>query len=176
MVSGKRLDDLGSLAETLVALMATMSRSRAAMLQAAADDNVEWPAHVLLRSLKRQGPMRVTSVAECLHLDKSTVSRMVARLAGDGLLERRADPEDGRASILVPTEAGEGLVAEFEQRRLQFFNETIADWDDAEVAQLDQLLTRFAAAYDRAHDLWFSERQRRRDGHHSPERHEGDSA
>ena len=44
--------------------------------------------------------------------DPSTVSRQVASLVKAGLVERQADPDDGRASILVPTELGRAKVRE----------------------------------------------------------------
>ena len=72
------------------------------MLAAAAHD-VEWSAHVLLRCLAHEGPMRAGALAEMLQSDPSTVSRQVAALVKDGLLERQADPADGRASLLVLT-------------------------------------------------------------------------
>ena len=43
------------------------------------------------------------ALAAAVHSDPSTVSRQVAALVRAGLIERQADPEDGRASVLVPT-------------------------------------------------------------------------
>ena len=60
----------------------------------------------LLVKLAQHGPSRASDLAELVCADPSTVSRQVASLVKCGLLERRADPDDGRASILVPTELG----------------------------------------------------------------------
>lgn len=152
---------LSALGDSLATLMGTFQKGRAALLQDASD-GVEWPAHVLLRSLHGLGPTRASSVAERLHLDKSTVSRQVAALVRDGLLERQADPEDGRASILVTTEAGRQVIADHERRRLEFFDRMLADWDDADIDLLERLLTRFAADQGRAYDQWLAGRP----GHH----------
>ena len=58
----------------------------------------------LLKALAMHGPRRSSELAAAVHSDPSTVSRQVAALVRDGLIERQADPEDGRASVLVPTE------------------------------------------------------------------------
>jgi DNA-binding MarR family transcriptional regulator len=42
-------------------------------------------------------------LAERAHLSKQTMTEMVRRLARDGLVERRADPRDGRASLIFLT-------------------------------------------------------------------------
>ncbi len=39
------------------------------------------------------------------------LSRLVQRMEADGLVERRADPDDGRASVLVLTRAGRARFA-----------------------------------------------------------------
>ena len=59
----------------------------------------------MLKCLQTEGPLRAGALADCLQSDPSTVSRQVAALVKDGLLERRADPDDGRASLLVLTDA-----------------------------------------------------------------------
>lgn len=164
-MSRKRAAALSGLADTLAALTGTFGKGRTVMVQDAAD-GLEWPAHVLLRSLAGLGPVRASSVAECLHLDKSTVSRQVAELVRDGLLERQADPADGRASILVPTPAGREAITDHEERRRGFFDQMLADWSDEEVARFEQLLRRFAADFDHAYDQWASHHAGHRAGHH----------
>ena len=71
----------------------------------------------LLVKLAQHGPRRASDLAEQVCADPSTVSRQVASLVKAGLIERRADPADGRASILVPTELGWQRVREHAQRR-----------------------------------------------------------
>src|SRR5690349_7249783 len=96
-------EDVRAVADTFVDLVRAFNRARAQMLAAAAHD-VEWSGHVVLKVVANAGPMRSSDVAECLHSDPSTISRQVAGLVKEGLLERRADPVDGRASLLVTTE------------------------------------------------------------------------
>ena len=73
------------------------------------------------RCVHNEGPMRAGALAECLQSDPSTVSRQVAALVKDGLLERRADPADGRASLLVLTAKADAVLAEHDRIRLDYF-------------------------------------------------------
>lgn len=149
--------DIKALADSCLRLFGAASRSRAALLEDAAE-GFEWTSHVLLRNLAALGPMRASDVAGCLHLDPSTVSRQVAGLVRDGLLERRSDPNDGRASILVPTEAGSAVIAEQDARRVAYFADMLSSWDRDEIATFRTLLARFTDDYSAAHEAWMTSR------------------
>src|SRR5258705_13409065 len=60
----------------------------------------------MLLPLMRGGPMRLRDLADARGADPSTVSRQAAQLVQAGLIERDADPADGRARQLSLTEAG----------------------------------------------------------------------
>ena len=62
-----------------------------------------------LEALVERGPMRATTLAEQLFLDKSTTSRVVATLVKKGYVEQRADAADGRATALHATPSGRRL-------------------------------------------------------------------
>jgi DNA-binding MarR family transcriptional regulator len=63
-------------------------------------------AHALAE-LTRNAPLGQAELGRRLRLEKSTVSRLVGQLIGRGWLERRPDPGDGRATLLVLTPAGQ---------------------------------------------------------------------
>lgn len=75
-------------------------------------------------------------------LDPSTVSRAVAALVANGLVERRADPADGRASILVVTERGHAALAEARDWYDRLLGRALADWSPEEVEALTDALGR----------------------------------
>jgi DNA-binding MarR family transcriptional regulator len=127
-------------------------------MMAAAEHDVEWSAHVLLRCLHNEGPMRASAVAEFLQSDPSTVSRQVAALVKDGLLERRSDPDDGRASLLVLTAKADGVLADHDQIRLDYFAKMLDGWTDADLRRFATLLDRFTQAYEAANSTWITER------------------
>jgi DNA-binding MarR family transcriptional regulator len=97
----------------------------------------------LLVKLAHYGPSRASDLAELLCADPSTVSRQVASLVKIGLLERRADPDDGRASILVPTELGLARVEELRVRRALTMQPVIEDWSPEDRADLLRLIQKY---------------------------------
>jgi DNA-binding MarR family transcriptional regulator len=53
--------------------------------------------------------LRITELIDDVLLTQTGVSRLVARLEQRGLVERRSDPQDGRASRIVLTEEGHSV-------------------------------------------------------------------
>ncbi len=149
--------DVAAVADRFIGLMRTFNRARARMLAAAAHD-VEWSSHVLLKCIANEGQMRASAVAECLQSDPSTVSRQVASLVKDGLLERRADPDDGRASLLVLTTKADAVLAEHDRIRLEYFAQMLDGWTDADLRRFASLLSRFTEAYEAANANWINDR------------------
>ncbi|MFF3855980.1 MarR family transcriptional regulator [Micromonospora sp. NPDC002575] len=82
-------------------------------------------------------------LAEHTGLDPSTVSRAVASLVAHGLVERRADPTDRRASCLAVTPAGRAALADAYGWYGQLLDRALADWTPGEVAALCSALGRF---------------------------------
>lgn len=52
------------------------------------------------------GATTTHQLAEALQVSAATVSGIVDRLVGAGMVERHADPADGRVRVLAPTDAG----------------------------------------------------------------------
>ena len=127
---GDRGATVASVTESFLDLQRTVRRSKARLLAAAGDD-VESATQVLLHTVAAEGPMRASALAASVHSDLSTVSRQVAALVSRGLLERRADQLDGRASLLAVTDAGRAAIAEHEQGRQAFFDEVLTGWTHA---------------------------------------------
>jgi DNA-binding MarR family transcriptional regulator len=148
-----------SVADSVTELLRTVRRSKARLLAAAGDD-VDSVTQILLRTVATEGPMRASALAASVQSDLSTVSRQVAALVTRGLLERRADPVDGRASLLVVTAAGQAMIAEREHARTAFFEQVLDGWSAEEMARFAQLLERFTAAYDTTHTHWMTEAAR----------------
>lgn len=103
---------------------------------------LDWGAFLLLATLVRAGPQRQRDLAGCAMLDPSTVSRHVAQLVRNGFVERRPDPHDGRAVVLVPTPAGAAAHERVYRRRDAVLSAVLADWSDADLARLEGLLRR----------------------------------
>jgi DNA-binding MarR family transcriptional regulator len=150
--------------DSFIDLQRTVRRSKARLLAAAGND-VESATHLLLHTVQAEGPMRASALAASVLADLSTVSRQVTALVSRGLLERRADQGDGRASLLALTDAGRAAIAEHEQGRQRFFDEVLTGWSTAELRQFAQQLERFTAAYDHVHSARVTGRAAHPDSH-----------
>ena len=87
-------------------------------------------------------PRTQLALAQAARLDKSTMVVALDALEAEGLVERRPDPKDRRARIVVPTEAGRELLARAEGVVLGVEDEVLADLGDEERRALRGLLTR----------------------------------
>ena len=103
----------------------------------------------LLIKLAHLGPRRASDLAEQLCADPSTVSRQVAHLVKSGLVERKADPDDGRASILVPTALGLEKVAAYGRRRAAVMHPVIADWSAQDRIDLLRLVRKYTEGIEK---------------------------
>jgi DNA-binding MarR family transcriptional regulator len=97
-----------------------------------------------------EAPKRTTELASCLHADTSTISRQVTSLVDLGLIERTADPEDRRATILVVTEAGRAALDAMRTARERMIARILADWSPGEIKELVTILARFNDDFEMA--------------------------
>ena len=64
------------------------------------------PRAQLLVALLRHGPQRISQLGGHVGISQGTTSTLAEALVRDGLVERRTDPRDGRATQLVLTGTG----------------------------------------------------------------------
>jgi DNA-binding MarR family transcriptional regulator len=69
-------------------------------------DDLSASAALVLNRISREGPMRLTALAEAEGASQSGMTQLVQRMERQGLLERWSDPDDGRASLVMLGEAG----------------------------------------------------------------------
>jgi len=96
----------------------------------------------VLFQIVKSGPIRQGELADCAMLDPSTVSRHVALLVRQGMVERRADPGDGRAVRLVATAKGLDVHTQVMARRDALFRDVLAGWPAEDVRDLTRRLRR----------------------------------
>ncbi|WP_110762024.1 MarR family transcriptional regulator [Mycolicibacterium peregrinum] len=87
-------------------------------------------ATLVLVRLNREGPMRVTALAEAEGASQSGMTQLVQRLEQQGLLERCSDPDDGRACLVKVSEGGRELWEERAVLRKQRIAELLAGLSD----------------------------------------------
>ena len=101
----------------------------------------------LLRQLSEKGPQRVTALADREQVAQPTMSMIIKRLGARGLVERRPDPEDRRATLVAITPLGAETLRERAQLRSSWFASRLADLDAADRRALtdavDKLMSTF---------------------------------
>jgi DNA-binding MarR family transcriptional regulator len=85
-----------------------------------------------LSTVERHGPLTPSEVAARERVQRPTATRVLARLEEQGLIERMADPRDGRSSLLTTTAAGRALLAELRTRKTAFLAHRIEKLDPEE--------------------------------------------
>jgi DNA-binding MarR family transcriptional regulator len=65
-----------------------------------------------LATLVRRGPLRLGELADVEGVTPAALSRVVAGLERDGLVERRADPADRRSAFVEATPRGRTAISE----------------------------------------------------------------
>ena len=138
------------LATAVSTLLRLMHPLKAAVREGAPGGGHDRSALLLLFPLVH-GPCRPGALAEQSHADPSTISRQVAELVRRGLVERQADPSDGRASLLAITDAGREVCEQVRTLRRELLAAAVAGWSDEELATLAGLLDKFNDALGAAY-------------------------
>ncbi len=128
--------------EREIGLLLRRSRAMSARLAGELHPELDGAAFGLLALLQDAGPLRASDLVLRLGLDKSTVSRQVASLVGLGLVDRSADPDDGRAQVLTPSAEGAARLARIRDARRERWESDLGDWPAQDVATLAVLLHR----------------------------------
>ena len=103
---------------------------------------------VLLRLERREG-LKQSELAEALDIQPITLTRLVDRLCANGLIERRADPNDRRAKQLYLTPAARPLIDRIADR-IEDLSDTVLD--GIAPAELDQMLSKLTIARENLKD------------------------
>ncbi|MFF0495616.1 MarR family winged helix-turn-helix transcriptional regulator [Nocardia aobensis] len=140
---------IDQIAQQLIRLGRIRERTNA-QVAATSHGEVDLSAYRIIFRLLCDGPMRSGALAEAMYSDASTISRQVAALVKRGLLRREADPSDGRASVLIVTDAGKEMAAQLRARRNEMIGRILTDWNDPDREQFAVLLHRFVDDYESA--------------------------
>jgi DNA-binding MarR family transcriptional regulator len=98
-----------------------------------------------LAIIQRDGPVRVSDVAQRLRVDLSVASRQVAALVAAGYAERQVDDADRRAFRISATERGTTVLRDSHRRMVEAFARPLASWPEGDIVAL-------AAGLDRLRD------------------------
>lgn len=96
--------------------------------------------------LAHRGGMRVGELAAAVGIDDATATRLVDRLEEIGVVERRSEPGDRRATTVTLTPAGAELVKAIAAQRQLFFCDVLAALNQREREELVRLTAKAAVA------------------------------
>ena len=91
-----------------------------------------------LATVDVHGPLTPSELAKRERVQRPTATRLVARLEELGVLQRAADPQDRRSSLLSVTPAGRALLEEQRQRKTAYLAHRIEGLESEERAALDR--------------------------------------
>lgn len=100
----------------------------------------------VLANLGKFGAMTATAICEASHEEKTKVSRAVAALEGQNLLQRTPDPQDRRAEVLMLTDTGRAVLADLGQKARQHDRDLRQRLGDNAAEELASVLRRLAGS------------------------------
>ncbi len=125
-------------------LAVLLRRSRAISRETArtVHPDLEPEAYSLLVRLDDLGEARPSDLAAFFGIGKPTLSRQVQLLEGLGLIERTADPTDGRAVRLRLSPTGSEQLLAARAARRERLHARLQDWSEEDMNQLATLVAR----------------------------------
>jgi DNA-binding MarR family transcriptional regulator len=114
------------------------------MIHRRAGVEVDRSGIIILATLDRLGPMRMSDLAAEIGLDRSTISRQVAAVVRSGYVQKLEDSSDARASQLQLTPRGHATRRKLAEAWHDIVTELLAEWSNEEQAQLGRLLGKLA--------------------------------
>lgn len=91
-----------------------------------------------LASIEGHGPVTPSELANCERVQRPTITRVLARLAELELIEREADPADGRSTLITITPSGRALLEDLRSRRDAFLADRLSKLSAEDRAVLDR--------------------------------------
>ena len=91
-----------------------------------------------LATIEGHGPVTPSELANCERVQRPTITRVLARLTELELIERAADPADGRSTLVSITPSGRALLSELRSRRDAFLADRLSKLSAEDRAALDR--------------------------------------
>jgi DNA-binding MarR family transcriptional regulator len=105
-------------------------------------------SYLMLTYLAAEGPQRSSVMSDRFNVDKGAISRQVHHLCKLGLLERTADPHDGRAMLITATSDAVRRMEAVDRDRRSWLEEQLAGWSEDDLRKFVTGLSRYNEALD----------------------------
>lgn len=132
-----RSADAGAaLPEQAARLRLAITRTARRLRQTSAASELGAASVAALATIERRGPLTPSELADAERIKRPTATRIVARLADAGLIDRAADPSDGRCSLISVTPAGAEHLRMLRRRKDAYLAQRLAELPERDVATL----------------------------------------
>jgi DNA-binding MarR family transcriptional regulator len=115
---------------------AIVRTSRALRQEAAAETGLSPSQTAALASINRSGPLTPSELADIERVKRPTMTRTLACLEREGLIERTPDPADGRSSLVALNDAGHDRMTRLRRRKSAYLARRLRRLDPDEVETL----------------------------------------
>jgi DNA-binding MarR family transcriptional regulator len=110
------------------------------------------PYRSLFRALRvvrdTSPPVSIRDVQRALGISHPATSRLIDRCAAEGFLDRKEAVFDRRHATLTLTTAGARATEDVEAARRAVISKLVADWAEADIERLDNMLERLGGEID----------------------------
>ena len=137
---------IGGYAETPGYLIRRAHQAHTLLWAECVPGDITGSQYAILAALAAHGDLDQASVGRLTSLDRSSVAELAGRMAGRGLIQRRADPRDARRRMLHLTAEGARTAAEAAPAVLRLGDRLLAPLDEGERVRFLDLLRRVADA------------------------------
>jgi DNA-binding MarR family transcriptional regulator len=115
---------------------AIVRTSRALRQEAVAETGLSPSATAALATINRSGPLTPSELAELERVKRPSMTRTLGCLEREGLIERTADPADGRSFLVAVNDAGHERLARLRRRKSAYLARRLRKLDPDEVETL----------------------------------------
>jgi len=107
-------------------------------LRQEAGDDLSPSSMAALATIERRGPLTPSELAEYEGIKRPTATRVLQRLLEAGLIERTADPTDGRSAVVSVTREGAALLKKLRSRKTAYLAQRLRELPDDDVKALER--------------------------------------
>jgi DNA-binding MarR family transcriptional regulator len=123
-------------------LMMRRGRAMGRELAEQVHPDLDLATYLTLAQIADTAPTRASDLVDHFEIDKAVVSRQIRHLERLGLIERTADPRDGRAFAVRLTRGGASRLRQVQRTRNARFRKLLEAWPQRDVDELARLLAR----------------------------------
>jgi DNA-binding MarR family transcriptional regulator len=115
---------------------AIVRTSRRLRQEASGETGLTPSATAALATINRSGPLTPSELAEIERVKRPSMTRTLAGLEREGLIERTRDPADGRSALVAINDAGRERMARLRRRKSAYLARRLRKLDPEEVETL----------------------------------------